>query len=267
MPSAELELNIAIKAARAAGEILRRHFKAGVTSTEKTSDGKTQGLVTIADLQAEAAIIETIKSQFPDHAFLAEESASTGSNDEHLWVIDPLDGTNNFAFGIPHFGISIAYYRNGKPTVGVVLDPLRNDLYVAVSGGGATRNGEPVSVSKHAELNQTICGTGFYYDRGAMMSRTLRSIESLFHANVQGVRRMGAATLDLSWVGCGRFGVFFEYHLSPWDYAAARLFVTEAGGKFTDCDGGEVGLEATSVLATNGLLHEDVSSLLANTAN
>jgi myo-inositol-1(or 4)-monophosphatase len=256
------ELDVALRAAKIASKILVAHFKTGVASTEKSIDNKSEGLVTVADLETEKAIIDTIKNEFPDHDFLAEESTATANGSEHLWVIDPLDGTNNFAFGIPHFGTSIAYYRGGVPMVGVVVDPLRDDWYVAERGKGAKKNGELATVCDHAKLQNTICGTGFYYDRGEMMSRTLRSIESLFHANVQGVRRMGAATLDLSWVGCGQFGAFFEYQLSPWDFAAAKLFVTEAGGKVTDCEGNEIGLESTSVLATNGLLHEEVLRLV-----
>ncbi len=262
----QAQLDVARLAASKAGEILRGYFESGVASTEKSEGDKKQGLVTVADLECESAIIETIQASFPDHAFLAEESASTGNNPDHLWVIDPLDGTNNFAFGIPHFAVSIAYWENGRPVVGVVLDPIRDEQFVAVEGGGATLNGKPIHVSQHADVSQTMIGTGFYYDRGEMMSETLNCIETLFKKDIQGIRRMGAASLDLAYVAAGRFGAFFELTLAPWDYAAARLMVTEAGGKFTDCLGNDVGLTTTSALATNRRLHTQMLELLKEKA-
>jgi len=255
-------LDVAISAASLAGEILCRHFSKGVSSTEKETGGQTQGLVTVADLEAEKAIIETIQKSFPDHSFLAEESLATGDNQDHLWVIDPLDGTNNFAHGIPHFAVSIAYWHKGVPVLGVILDPMREDLFAAVNGSGSTLDGEPIAVSNHSSVSDAIIATGFYYDRGAMMSRTLGCIETLFLNEIRGIRRMGAASLDLAWVACGRYSAFFELTLSPWDHAAGRLLVTEAGGQFTNCSGADVGLDTTSVLATNGTLHQKVLELL-----
>lgn len=255
-------LDVAQTAAHKAGGILRGYFEVGVSSAEKIDGESRQGLVTVADLECEEKIIETIGASFPDHAFLAEESAATGDNPDHLWVIDPLDGTNNFAFGIPHFAVSIAYWQNGRPVVGVVLDPIRNEEFVAVHGGGATLNGDSIQVSQHAEVGQSIISTGFYYDRGEVMRETLRCIKTLFENDIQGIRRMGAASLDLAYVACGRYGAFFELTLSPWDYAAARLMVTEAGGAFTDCRGNDVELKVTSALATNSRLHEQMLKLL-----
>lgn len=259
-------LDVAIDAAEKAAEILRSHFAAGVSATKKIEDDKAQGLVTVADLEAEAAIIKAIQDRFPDHAFLAEESAATGDNPDNLWVIDPLDGTNNFAFGIPHFGVSIAYWYRGEPAVGVVLDPLRGELFAAVKDGGATLNGKSISVNSHQAVTETIIATGFYYDRGEMMSQTLRCIETLYREHVQGIRRMGAASLDIAWIANGRYGAFFELTLSPWDYAAAHLILTEAGGKITNCQGRETGLEHTSILATNGNMHQQMIQLLARSA-
>jgi myo-inositol-1(or 4)-monophosphatase len=256
-------LEVAESAADKASEILRGYFETGVRSSEKIDGDKKQGLVTVADLECESAIIKTIQDSFPDHAFLAEESASTGDNTDHLWVIDPLDGTNNFAFGIPHFATSIAYWQNGRPVVGIVLDPIREEKFVAVEGVGATVNEKPMQVSQHNDVSQTMICTGFYYDRGEMMSQTLRHMETLFRKDVQGIRRTGAASLDLAYVACGRFGAFFELTLSPWDYAAAKLMVAEAGGKFTDCSGNDFGLKTTSALATNGLLHAQMVELLS----
>lgn len=258
----QIFLDVAIEAADRAGELLLGHFRDGFSSSEKVSGDENQGLVTDADLNAERAIIDTIKQHFPDHAFLAEESLATGDNANHLWVIDPLDGTNNFAHGIPHFGTSIAYWRDGVPVVGVVYDPTRDEKFVAVKDSGVTLNGEKVAVNQHREIREAMIATGFYYDRGEMMSQTLRCIETLFRNDIRGLRRMGAASLDLAWVACGRYSAFFELTLSPWDYAAARLMVTEAGGKFTDCSGEEVELSQTSVLASNGTLHKSVLDLL-----
>ncbi len=255
-------LDVALAAANRAGEILRDHFRRGVSSEEKLAGSDTQGLVTAADLEAESTIIETIKESFPDHAFLAEESLASGDNASHLWVIDPLDGTNNFANGIPHFATSIGYWQNGEPTVGVVLDPMREEMFVAVRGSGVTLNGEAVEVNQHVEMREAMIATGFYYDRGDMMTQTLRCIETLFRKEVRGIRRMGAASLDLAWVACGRYSAFFELKLAPWDYAAARLMVTEGGGVFTDCLGASMELEPGSVLASNGKLHSEIVQLL-----
>ncbi|QEG20887.1 inositol monophosphatase family protein [Mariniblastus fucicola] len=265
--SFQTQLAVALSAANNAGQILKDYFEQGVASEVKLEGGKKQGLVTVADVEAEAAIMEVIRGSFPDHAFLAEESAATGDNPDHLWVIDPLDGTNNFAFGIPHFAVSIAYIENGKPAVGVVLDPVRDEQFVAVRDGGASLNGKPIHVCESTGIDSAIVGTGFYYDRGEMMSQTLRCIETLFRHDIQGLRRMGAASLDLAYVACGRFGAFFELTLSPWDFAAAQLMVTEAGGQITNCSGREIGLEATDVLATNGRLHAEMMQLLAKGAN
>ena len=171
-------------------------------------------------------------------------------------MIDPLDGTNNFANGIPHFAVCAAYYRSGVAHCGVILDPMRGDLFTVEQGQGAYWNQERVHVCQSDQLNQTMLAVGFYYDRGPMMQATLKAIEELFQQNIHGIRRFGTAALDLVQVGLGRFGGVFEYELSPWDFAAARLFVEEAGGKITTCQGQRLPLEKTSVLATNGLLHD-----------
>ena len=258
-----MELRTAIDAAKNAGNVLLKHFEnfSFIESTNKES----WDLLTQADIEAEKLVLNEIRSSFPDHSILAEES-STESDDvknaRHLWIVDPLDGTNNFAHGIPHFAVSIAYYKNQKPELGVILSPFQNDLFVAVSGKGAWHNGAKVNVNSHNQLDQTMIGVGFYYDRGEMMQATLSSIEKLFEKKIHGIRRMGTAALDLVQVGLGRFGAYFEYTLSPWDFAAGRLFVTEAGGKVTDCEGNDLPLTKSAVLATNGKLHDDVLSIV-----
>ncbi len=245
------ELSVAEEAARAAGEILRRHFRDGVVMRNKD----VANLVSDADVEAENAVVEVIRRHFPDHAVLGEEGHQADMGAEHLWVVDPLDGTANFAHKIPHVAVSIAYYHRGRPEVGVVTNPITDDWYLAVRGQGATHNGQPARVSEHTRLDEVMIGVGFPYDRGTLMEATLAAIGDVIRREVHGVRRIGTAALDLCMVGTGLFGAYFEYQLSPWDYAAGRLFVEEAGGCVTDARGGLLGLAKTSVLASNGPLH------------
>jgi myo-inositol-1(or 4)-monophosphatase len=218
-------------------------------------------MVSDADLAAEKAIVEMIRGTFPDHAFLAEETYQADANAPHLWVIDPLDGTTNFVHGIPHFAVSIGYYEKGQPICGVIVNPLRGDWYVAQRGQGAFVNGVRAYVADHTNLDQALIGVGFYYDRGEMMKATLAAVSELFQQNIHGIRRFGTASLDLCLVACGHVGAFFEYQLSPWDFAAARLFLEESGGKITTCAGQPLPLSVTSVLASNGTLHESVLAI------
>lgn len=222
-------------------------------------------MLTVADVEAEKAIIESIKSRFPDHEFLAEESAGEKAIDlqsRNLWVIDPLDGTNNFAHGIPHFAVSIAYYENAKPILGVIHNPISDDWYIAGQGRGAWYNGVQATVNDHRQLSETMIGVGFYYDRGEMMRATLAAVNTLFEQQIHGIRRMGTAALDLVQVGLGRFGGYFEYKLKPWDFAAGRLFVEEAGGTVTDCSGAPLKLQPSTILATNRNLHQTILEIV-----
>ena len=250
------ELALAKKAAAAAGEIIRNYFQQGISGETKSLDGKHQGQVTQADLDAERAITKLILAEFPDHQILAEEE-HTHSDDlaDDLWIIDPLDGTNNFAHGIAHFAVSIAYYRKMIPVCGIVYEPIRDDWFVASAGQGSWYNDKPARVGSESCFSDSLIALGFYYDRGELMKRTLATMQDLFEQNILGVRRFGSAALDLAYVGVGRYGGYFEYTLSPWDFAAARLFVEEAGGKVTDCLGDDLQLKRTSVLASNALLH------------
>lgn len=247
------QMSVAIEAARAGADVLADYFRQGVTMRTKSSSAD---LVSDADVNAERAVAEVILRHCPDHAILGEEENTGDVSAQHLWVVDPLDGTTNFAHGIPHFATSVAYYKNGKATVGVVLNPITGDLWQAAVGEGATLNGEAISVSDEKRLSDSLVGTGFYYDRGAMMQHTLQSIERLFGQQIHGIRRFGTASLDLAAVATGRVGAYFEYQLHPWDFAAGRLLVEEAGGKVTNCAGKELPLASTTILATNGHLHE-----------
>jgi myo-inositol-1(or 4)-monophosphatase len=244
-------LQVAQEAAAEAGQIITRYYRDGVTMREK----QPCDLVSDADVDAEKAVVAVIRRHFPKHAMLAEEGHRDAVTEEHLWVIDPLDGTTNFAHRVPHFAVSIAYCYRGEPQCGVIYNPMRDDWYTAVRGGGALHNGRRVHVADHRRLDQTLVGVGFYYDRGELMEATLDALRKLLKEQVHGIRRMGAAALDLCAVGVGSFGAFFEYTLSAWDYAAGQLFVAEAGGKVTTCEGTPLDLKRTSVLATNGHLH------------
>ncbi|MEM8679095.1 MAG: inositol monophosphatase family protein [Planctomycetota bacterium] len=245
----------AIRFAKAGGDVVMRHF-----GTDVQMDTKGVGnLVSEADLESERTILGLIRSQFPHHAVIAEESASgSHATEGDVWIIDPLDGTNNFAHVIPHFAVSVAFYRNGQPRCGVVLNPANEDLYVATRHQGATWNGSPIHVAAADALTDALVATGFYYDRGDMMRQTLKSMEQLFLRGVHGLRRFGTASLDLCQVAQGRFSAYFEYQLAPWDFAAGRLIVEEAGGAVTDCLGAELEVKTSSVLASNGPLHAEM---------
>ena len=245
------QLSTAEAAARAGGEVASRYFRDGVTMRSKD----VANLVSDADVEAEHAIAAVIRQAFPDHAILGEEAHAGDATAEHLWVVDPIDGTNNFAHAIPHFAVSVAYYHRGVAQCGVVLNPIRDEWHTAVRGGGAFLDGSPARVQEASRLDEAIVGVGFYYDRGAMMEATLAAIGDLKRKQIHGIRRFGTASLDLCAVGLGRYGAYFEYELSPWDFAAGRLFVEEAGGTVTTALGEPLPLTRTSLLASNGALH------------
>lgn len=245
------ELEIAVDAARRGGEIVARYYRDGVEIRTK----EAFNLVSDADVESEQIIAETIRAAFPGHVILGEELHSGDAQAEHAWIVDPLDGTNNFAHQVPQFAVSIAYCHHGRPMAGVVFNPVRDEWYTAARGHGAFFNGKPIHVSSHERLDQTLVGVGFYYDRGKLMERTLEAIGDLFRRQIHGIRRFGAAALDLCSVASGRFGAFFEYQLSPWDYAAGILIVEEAGGVVSDCVGNPLTMTQGSILATNGRLH------------
>lgn len=250
------ELQVAETAARTGGEIVARYFRdfANVTHEVKAGE-RSYNRVSVADVESEHAIVEAIRRSFPTHSILAEEAHTANSDAEHLWVIDPIDGTNNFLHGIPQFAVSVAYYRSGQPECGVIFNPARDDWFIAARGCGAFHNGQRMNVSNSTRLDEVLIGLGFYYDRGAVLEATLSAMRELFRHDIHCIRRMGAATLDLCMVGCGQLGAFFEYELSPWDFAAGRLFVEEAGGRVTTCSGDALPLKKTHILATNRHLH------------
>lgn len=246
-------LRTAFEAAEAGSAVVLDFFQRGVEMRQK--EGVACDLVSDADVQSEQAVARTILAAYPGHAILGEEENAGSVDSVDLWIIDPLDGTNNFAHRIPHFAVSIAYYHQGQAVCGVVVNPVRGDWYWATRGGGAFHNGRRLHVNSHESLAETMVGVGFYYDRGAMMEATLASIKDFFKQQIHGIRRFGAAALDLCQVADGLFGVFFEYHLSPWDFAAGGLILEEAGGKITDGKGNPLPIAKSSVVATNSRLH------------
>jgi len=249
-------LDVATQAASAGGQILQRYWHDGVKFHDKSlQGGKPYDLVSDADLESQSVIASHLNDAFPDHAVMGEEDLVADVDAEHLWIVDPLDGTNNFAHHVPHFAVSIAYYRGGQPAVGVVRNPITGDLYTATLGGGAFHNDQPVRTTDATALSSSLIGCGFYYDRGQMMRSTLAAVEDFFSHDIHGMRRFGTAALDLCAVASGMFGVFFEYKLSPWDFAAGQLIVTEAGGLITDANGGPLPIAQSSILAAAKPLH------------
>ena len=253
------ELNTAEDAVKKAGKVIRSLLG----KVQVIDKGINYNLLTGADTAAESIIIEMIRERFPDDAVLGEESAATTSLDSpRLWIIDPLDGTTNFAHGIPHFATSIAFVREGIVQCGVVNDPMRKELFGARRGGGAWCNGKPIRVSSASGLRTSVIVTGFYYERGPLMLRTLDSIRKLFSAGIQGIRRTGTASLDCCYVACGRFDGYFEYQLSPWDFAAGMLIVEEAGGVCADVDGMERGILSKGMICSNGVIQRTLCGIV-----
>ncbi len=244
-------------ALKAATEILRLHND-GFLINEKGP----ANLVTEADLLAEKTIIEQIKLQFPTHSFLGEEAAKAAINEDNLWVIDPIDGTNNFAHGIPHIGISIAYCQKGIPVVGVVYQPFSREMFSAIKNEGATLNDRKISVSKAKNISESVIVTGFHYDFGSHITDSLKAIEVLIQKNCHGIRRFGAASMDLCYVACGRFDGYYELKLCPWDFAAGMLIVKEAGGITRNLFGEELTLNDYKLIATNPQIYEELKEIL-----
>ncbi len=254
-------LQVARRAAQTGGEVLMRHFGRRHQLVQKE---QSYNLVTQADVEAEQAVLETIRQACPDHALLGEETQRQNpAGSDYLWIVDPLDGTNNFIHGIPHFAVSVACAHRGELLCGAIHNPATGDWFTAAKGQGAWHNDQPAQVAPEQQLDQVLVGTGFYYDRGRMMQATLRAVEELFQAHIHGMRRFGTASLDLALVGRGCFGAFFEYELSPWDFAAGVLFVREAGGEVTTCRGEPLPLGRSSLLASNGRVHQQVLQIVA----
>lgn len=249
----------ALKAIYRAGDYLKEAFN-NCQVHEKSS---SYDLVTDADIESQKIIYEVIQEAFPEHSLLGEEENSTNSVlRDNLWIVDPIDGTNNYAHGIPHFSISIAYAEKGEVLMGFVYDPFRDELFHSVKGEGAFLNDRKISVTSIDSLNKAVIATGFYYDRGGLMERTLDTIKRLFKYPVQGIRRNGSAALDIVWVACGRFDAYFEYQLSVWDFAAGLLIAEEAGGVISDCAGKNNGLKNSNIAVCGKIIYKDFLDII-----
>ncbi len=218
-------------------------------------------LVTEADHAAEKAIIDVIRSTFPDHYILSEETGTQPTNSDIKWIIDPIDGTVNFANHIPICAVSIGVEKNGEMILGAVYNPLMNELFVAERGAGATLNGKPVKVTTKATLPKSCLVTGFPYSYTESPNSPLQVVSRLIKAGIP-VRRLGSAAIDLCWVAAGRFDGFYEHHLEAWDSAAGFLMVQEAGGLVTDFDGNLFSPYQPHIIATNGQLHEALRAVI-----
>ena len=251
-------LNFAIETARSAGQILLEKFGRKISVTKKGDIN----LVTEADLASERLIIERVNSYYPKHSILAEESGSAiiDMNDMWKWIVDPLDGTTNYAHGYPCFCVTLALEHNGEIVVGVTFDPTRDELFAAERGQGASLNGRKIRVSETEKLSESLIVTGFPYDfkQKDDFARHLTD----FMLKSRGVRRDGSAAIDMAYVAGGRFDGFWEEGLNPWDVAAGVLLIEEAGGDVTYYDGSPFSIYKPPICASNGLIHTEMLGVL-----
>ena len=250
-------LAVAADAAVKAGKVLRDN----VSGIRNISYKGEINLVTEMDRLSEKTVVDTILRAFPRHGILAEEDARIESESGYLWVIDPLDGTTNYAHGYPNFSVSIGLEHKGEVVVGVVYDPMRDELYTAQKGQGAFLNGNPIIVSKHDTLIRSLLATGFPYDRTTSAENNLNYFNALIMAS-QEVRRSGSASLDLCNLAAGRLDGYWELKLQPWDVAAGSLIVREAGGTVTDFSGKRSSIRDKEVVASNGRIHEQILEII-----
>jgi len=252
-------LETAVDIAREAGAIIANYAQRRA-SLEIKLKGE-HDLITEADKASEALVVERLRSHFPTHSVIAEEGGGHTGAGEYCWYVDPLDGTTNFAHGFPMFNVSIGLEKAGEPIAGVIFDPMHDEMFAAERGGGAYLNHRRIHVSGVQRIEDSLTGTGF------PSRKRHRDINIHFYYQLamasHGVRRAGAAALDLAYVACGRLDVFWEFYLNPWDMAAGALLVREAGGTCTDMYGGPLDLRGPHILADNGRVHTEVLGLFA----
>lgn len=253
--------------AREAGGLLREYYNQGVQAEYKGD----VDIVTVADRASEKLIVERLKELLPEHGVFGEEGTRTGLDSEYRWYIDPLDGTTNFAHQFPVFAVvmgcerrrpGLAADEDGEMVAGVIYDPLRDEMFSAAKGEGATLNGRTIHVSKTPLLQESLIATGFPSTK-RHESPNVHFYQE-FTLRSHGVRRAGAAAVDLAYVACGRLEAFWEFKLNPWDTSAGVLLVEEAGGKITHFDGGKFTLDSREVLATNGKIHGEMTELFVD---
>jgi len=250
-----------LRAVEAGAAELRRYF-----NNEDLKISNKEGInnwVTEADHASEKAIIAAIQAEYPDHFILSEESGETATASDTKWIIDPIDGTINYASGIPICAVSIGVEKNGEMILGAVYNPFINELFLAEKGMGATLNDKKISVSKKTDVTHSCLVTGFPYTYLDMENGPLQVFERFVRKGIP-VRRLGSAAIDLCWVAAGRFDGFFEHSLSAWDTAAGFLIVEEAGGKVTDMEGNKYSPYQRKLVATNGLIHDELIDVIHN---
>jgi len=250
-------INKVINIAKEAGEVIRDGFRQNILIELKTGENN---LVTNIDKAAEKIILNFIRSEYPTHSIIAEESGTDIKSSEFTWVVDPLDGTTNFAHGIPIFGVSIGLQKNNQTILGVVYDVMRNKMYSAEKGSGAFENGKKISVTQNSKLIKSVLVTGFSYDM-INIDEAIK-IFGVFLKNTRGVRRLGSAAVDMCYVASGVFDGFWEKYLSPWDVCAGMLLVEEAGGKVSDFSGKPTDIFSKEILTTNRLVHDAMVHVL-----
>ncbi|EIJ33299.1 inositol monophosphatase family protein [Thiothrix nivea] len=241
-------LRKATDAAREAGEAIRHY--ANKVHKLNIQNKDQNDFVSEVDQQAEQIIVRHLQRAYPDHAFFGEEHGKQGTDSDYEWIIDPLDGTTNFLYGIPQYSVSIALKHKGRLTVGVVYDPLRDETFAAARGDGATLNGRRIRVSERSSMHSALLGTGIPFRANQNLDLYLQTLKALI-PDTAGVRRPGSAALDLAWVACGRFDGFWEFGLNEWDMAAGVLLVQEAGGLVSDLSGDNNHLKTGDVVAAN----------------
>lgn len=250
-------LEVAIEAAKTGGDVLRQYY-----GKAKDIEYKAEiDLVTHVDKRSEQLIVEWLSSRFPHHSILAEEGTEMQRSEEFRWVIDPLDGTTNYAHDYPLFGVSVALEQNSELIVGVVYNPVSEELFVAEKGNGSYLNGRKIQVSQVDKLRQALISTGFPYELFKNLDDAMSYFIS-FMKTAQGVRRDGSAALDLCYLAMGRTDGFWEQRLKPWDSAAGALIVLEAGGTVTDFHGKDFTIYGDELLASNGLIHDSMMAAI-----
>ncbi|UCH80876.1 MAG: inositol monophosphatase [Nitrospiraceae bacterium] len=246
-------LGTAFRAAMLAGDLILENL--GKLSKKDIHIKDTSDFVTRVDKESEDLILSTIKKKHPGHQFLAEETIKDDEHTEYRWIIDPLDGTTNFIHGYPVFSISIALEYKGTIILGLVHDPLREEIFTAEKGNGAFLNGHPVHISSINDLGNSLIATGFPFRNRDMIDRYLALFKNVFN-QVSDIRRAGSAALDFAHLACGRCDGFFELGLSPWDMAAGSILITEAGGVVSDFGGGPDYLKTGNIVASTPMLHD-----------
>ncbi|MBE0448034.1 MAG: inositol monophosphatase [Actinobacteria bacterium] len=250
-------LDVAVEVSLKAGRLVKDMSKEILSVTLK---GEVD-LVTEVDVISETLIVDGLKARFPNHGFLAEERGGIQVESDYTWIIDPIDGTTNYAHSFPVYAVSVGLEYKGEVIVGVIYDPNLDELFTAEKGRGAFLNNEPIRVSSVSELDRSLLATGFPYYFRKDPERILRYFTD-FSLKAQGIRRAGAATIDLTALACGRFDGYWELGLKPWDMAAGTLIASEAGARITKLDGSKLDIRVPEILATNDLIHDQMLEII-----